>query len=275
MKREKHQRARCATRTAKSSSASSPRRAGALARAQRVLGLPLTRSADGREHQTCVKVRSAAIRALERVPAGGAYFILGPSGAGKSTHLRRLVQRIKSLGGTVFQLRGNADRLRVRIGARPLIELGAGLSTRRWLAILAHAGLAQAGLFARRVDELSQGQLHRAKLAMLLARAARRHSRARRDHRKQHEKHGAWIVADELTSGLDRQTAVALAAGLARYVSTTSDHAAPLRLLVADHNENLCEALHASVEVHCRLSAPATVMVRRRGQAGSRAVRTR
>lgn len=238
------------------------RRCAALARAQRELGISMTEIERG-AGRPGVSVR--AVRAVERMPSGGACFICGPSGSGKSTHLRRLVDEIITHGGTVLELDGDGAWTCERAADRRVIELGAGLSMKRWLAILSHAGLAEARLFARRLCELSDGQRRRAKVAMLLAKAERRHGRWRAGAREQHAGFaGVWIVADELTSGLDRQTAVSLAAGLSRYVAACAGGREPVRLLVTAHDEAMGEAVRASVEIVCRLNAPARVFLRRR-----------
>lgn len=240
-----------------------PRRCAAIARAQRELGISMSEIERG-AGRPGVGVR--AVRAIERMPSGGACFICGPSGSGKSTHLRRLVEEIVSRGGTVLELDdGEGGRKREGAEDRQLIELGAGLSMRRWLAILSHAGLAEARLFARRLSALSDGQRRRAKVAMLLAKMERRRRRWSGGARKQHAGFaGVWIVADELTSGLDRQTAVSLAAGLSRYVGACAGGREPVRLLVTAHDAALGEAVRGCVEIVCRLNAPARVFVRRR-----------
>lgn len=238
-------------------------RSPALVRAQLALGLPLIGGTAAGVHQPVV-VSAHALRALRRVPLGGACFVCGPSGSGKSTHLREFARQIAGLGGALLVLNGPGSPPRPRAMARRLIELGAGLSLRRWLTILSHTGLAEAGLFARSLCELSEGQLHRAKVAMLLGRAerlARRRLRGVKKHPPGDP--GVWIVADELTTGLDRQTAVSLAAGLSRFVASTATGTSPLRLLVSAHDPALGEALRARVRIVCRLNAPATVLLRR------------
>lgn len=269
MKRSQHHQPLRSTRSTRSARSARPSRTNArgqaLLRAQLALGLPLINAVELAGHAP--RVANRAVRAMSRVPAGGACFVCGPSGAGKSTHLRQFVSQIAADRGTVLELMHTPSTRRAsHAGDLRLIELGAGLSLHRWLTILAHVGLAEAGLFARRLSELSDGQMHRAKVAMLLAKAERlrRRRQGRAARTRGAADAGVWIVADELTSGLDRQTAVALAAGLARYVAASAASADALRLLVAAHDPALGEALRADVEILCRLNAPATVLIRQR-----------
>ncbi|MBL0871494.1 MAG: hypothetical protein IBJ18_13050 [Phycisphaerales bacterium] len=224
----------------------------ALRTARLLLGLSLRADRSASE-QPSVSVR--AVRALERVSPGGAYFICGPSGSGKTTHLRRLVRALRVRGETVI---GMTSTPPAAACSKRLIDLGRGLSMQRWLTILAHAGLAEAGLFATRLRDLSTGQQRRAAAACTLARAERSRPRTRLSTTSRK----VWIVADELTSGLDRSTALSLAAGLARFIAGTRLGTCPLRLLVTTHDGSFAEAIRPEVEVVCRLNAPAAVFTR-------------
>jgi len=140
---------------------------------------------------------SVAARVREALPRGGVAFLAGPSGSGKSTAMRELAERLRR------------DEQRVVVhGHDPvqpgrLIDLfGLEVGPIETLRETAAFGLAEPALVARTVEELSEGQRHRASLARSFHRAVRERAR--------------WLLIDEFASVLDRVTAFGLAATIRR-----------------------------------------------------------
>lgn len=119
---------------------------------------------------------------------GQVILVTGPSGSGKSTLVRYLAQR---LAGVV-----NLAEVTFRCDRALVDDFDVDLD--RTLEHLSHAGLAEAFLFLRSFDQLSDGQRYRARLAKALASGA------------------AWVVADEFCANLDRPLARVIAYNVRR-----------------------------------------------------------
>ena len=161
--------------------------------------------------------RAACATALVRhLAPGGCALVTGPSGAGKSFLLREVAHRVRRAGGVVIRPRQPTGRMSVveRVpGALPVA-----------LRRLAAAGLAEAMVFARAVDELSEGQRWRLSVALALARAdAAPAGRA------------VWLLVDELASTLDRTTARGVCGTLTRLIA----RGRRVRLLAATAHEDV------------------------------------
>ena len=146
---------------------------------------------------------------------GEIILIVGPSGSGKTTLLRDASTALAESGWTT--LTDTADPLR----NLPCIDLVAAAHKRgarsyaaaaeAAMRVLARAGLGEAGVFARRPAELSAGQRHRLRLALLLQRA---------EHElRRHPQTPVALLIDELGTTLDDATSRAVALLLARFIN--------------------------------------------------------
>jgi ABC-type lipoprotein export system ATPase subunit/GNAT superfamily N-acetyltransferase len=162
---------------------------------------------------------------IQPVP-GRITLLTGPSGSGKTTALRHLhCSLLARAPHTLAPMPRQQDRTLL------IDALGPRLDVRTVLRTLATFGLAEPALVARRLCELSQGQRHRADLAIAFTRAL---AAARAC------KTTIWWLIDEFASVLDRTTARSVASTLARAVAD-----APLRVVVATAHDDLAEALRA------------------------------
>jgi ABC-type ATPase with predicted acetyltransferase domain len=96
------------------------------------------------------------------VKPGDVVYITGQSGSGKSLLLRDLVQ--------VFDARRRSESRRFEradAADKPVIEC-LGKNTSQAADLLAKAGISDAWIYIRRPSEISDGQLYRLKLAMLM-----------------------------------------------------------------------------------------------------------
>jgi ABC-type ATPase with predicted acetyltransferase domain len=166
---------------------------------------------------------------LTRLRACRVVLITGPSGSGKSTLVRSLS---RAIGPGVVRVRGNLPAGRHR---RPIFDCLPGSIGRR-LEVLARAGLAEATLLARNVEELSQGQQARFFLAMAMCRVE--------------QARGRWLIADEFTSTLDRVTAFGVAATVGRWVRSRRF---PCTVIAATAHHDVLGALRPELVVRLRL----------------------
>ncbi len=154
--------------------------------------------------------------------------ITGPSGGGKSTILRALAARLEE---SAIIAADPATHARLK----PIVDLFDS-PLEATLRTLARAGLADATLFSRTPQELSDGQ--RARLAFALAMDRARAAGAT-----------PTLLADEFASTLDRTTARSLSLTLRRWLAS----APPLRLILATAHDDLLEPLKPDLLVYIPL----------------------
>ena len=159
----------------------------------------------------------------EAIGSGGLALVIGPSGSGKSSILTALRARLRETGRPVVVLPRamRHDKLTLRVIDaidRPMDDA---------LRVLARAGLADAHLIIRPIGQLSDGQWFRLRIAMTMDKAQRR---------------GAWVLIDELASGLDRATGFGLCATLGRWARGCG-----LPVVCASACDDLLEALAPDV----------------------------
>lgn len=198
------------------------------------------------------------VRAMEddaRAGRAGVTLVRGPSGAGKSTLLRSVAVMARERGWRVLNpLALTLDPRRSAIDhvARAMLAhrdargrdgpAGAEMCL-RWLA---RVGLAEAGAVARPLGALSTGQQQRLRLAVALARVARRPGNAER----------TLLVLDEFAAALDGAAATSLAQ-VVRREATRCAH-----VLIATHREETIAALHADRRVELALTHAGRVLER-------------
>lgn len=209
-----------------------------LSRRARALCLKLGISTRTRHESGRVPGSTCAIRdAVRALSSGRVVLLVGPSGSGKSTMLRAIVRRLRLLGRRVA-LAGKVQ------GSKRVIDMPTGPLARA-LDTLGRAGLAEAGPLLRTPGDLSEGQRHRLSLALAIA-------RCRPSHRRQ-----CVLVADEFAATLDRETAMGVAASLARWARR--DPTNRFGLLVATAHDDVREWLAPDLVVTTTLdSSPVT-----------------
>ncbi|MBL0921678.1 MAG: AAA family ATPase, partial [Phycisphaerales bacterium] len=162
--------------------------------------------------------------------------ISGPSGAGKSTLLRALPEHLSARALHPIPIDAHFPR------PAAVVDLFDS-SLDEALRLLAHAGLAEAALFARTPDQLSDGQRTRLALALAL------------DGARQRPRQRCVLIADEFLHNLDRPTARSVALTLRRAVRATPN----LALVAATTHDDLTAALQPDHHVKlnlCSLVAP-------------------
>lgn len=170
---------------------------------------------------------------------GRIVLLCGPSGAGKSTLLRVLSKALSRRPFSPDEFQGHIDipdGLNVAVlkelsSRKPLISaLGCDGSIDDALYALNLSGLAEAHLYVKRFQDLSNGQRYRAMMAHLIASGA-----------------GVWL-ADEFCATLDPITANIVARNLRRCVDEFK-----VRVIVAAANwSEFIEELKPDVVVHLR-----------------------
>lgn len=165
--------------------------------------------------------------------------LTGPSGAGKSTLLRALPDHLRKRRIHCIHL----DAIPLRDEA--LVDLFDS-NLDEALRCLAHAGLAEAALFARPPSQLSDGQRTRLRIALALDLARRR------------PREPCAILADEFLHTLDRPTARSVAITLRRAVLSTTN----LSLIAATAHDDMTHPLqpdhHLALDLG-DLAAPSTL----------------
>ncbi len=178
-------------------------------------------------------------RLLDPISPARLVLVTGPSGAGKSTLVRAIGARLSQLGVETIDLGA------INLSPRPIVDL-LKRPLDESLRILAHSGLGEAALFARKPIQLSEGQRHRLRLALALD-ASRRSASP------------AALLADEFLQMLDRPTARSVAASARRSIVQSPDTC----LVAATSHDDLSDVLaphlhiHLSLDGEARLDAPA------------------
>lgn len=193
---------------------------------------------EARRARSSAKVRAEAARAAEAIDRllrpGEIALVTGPSGAGKSTVLHLLQRRLEAR-------RERVVRTPARLPGKAVVDLFR-TPVEETLRLLALAGLAEATVFARRPDELSDGQRFRLRLAVMMARAASRGS-------------PALVLMDEFASTLDRTTARCVARTFWRWVSRNGS----VRAVCATAHHDIMEPLSPAVLAYVPLGGEARV----------------
>jgi len=167
--------------------------------------------------------RTATFTVLDKlsvtIQPGWIVYVTGQSGSGKSTILKLLADKVKP----------HTDLNRIRLPRnKPLVDCFA-LPLQQTLHLLARVGLADAFLFLRTPQQLSDGQRYRLRLALALARKPE------------------TIFADEFASTLDRITAKVLAANVRKLAAERST-----TFILATAHDDLYDDLqpHVYIEKH-------------------------
>lgn len=166
-------------------------------------------------------------------------FITGPSGSGKSTVLRLIKEALdedRCLDFQSFLRHNEVNQNRARSAAEtnsPIIEL-IGRDVAEATRILSAAGLADAFVMLRSINELSDGQRYRLALARVMDFVESRNSESslRSDQLM-------VILADEFGATLDRLTASMVARNIRRWINTRPNVA----LVIATTHDDLLEPL--------------------------------
>jgi len=156
------------------------------------------------------------------IKEGDVVYITGQSGAGKSLLLRELKKAFVAAGYSV------ADIDEVKFEDKPLCEQ-IGKNLKHALDLMSIGGLTDANLYARKPNELSDGQRYRFRLAKVIESGAK-----------------VW-VADEFLAILDRDTAKIIAMGIqkvARKVGAT--------LIVATTHKDMVDDLGPDLYIEKR-----------------------
>jgi ABC-type cobalamin/Fe3+-siderophores transport system ATPase subunit len=168
-----------------------------------------------------------------RLAPGQIAMVRGASGAGKSTLLRAIASRLRSSGGAIVEA-VNPGRAMAR---RNVIDVLAARDSQVFdaLATLAAAGLADAGISARRVGELSDGERARFAIALAMKRACRSAAGGG----------PVTIIIDELAGTLDDATGRGVCMMLSRWVRATPC----VRAVAASARDDVAGWLKSSLEI--------------------------
>jgi len=177
------------------------------------------------------------------IPAPGVIFITGPSGSGKSTILKLIAKHCFESGHSVIRM----DDLPplVKLDA-PLID-SIGDSLEHAAALLSLAGLSDAFIMLRRIDQLSDGQRARFNLARAIELAER-------------SGRSAIILADEFGATLDRITAQTIARNVRRWIDRPSTRRHTF--IAATTHDDLLEPLRPDVLIWKGLADEIQVLTR-------------
>jgi ABC-type dipeptide/oligopeptide/nickel transport system ATPase subunit/GNAT superfamily N-acetyltransferase len=155
---------------------------------------------------------------------GQIVLFLGPSGSGKTTALRQIQDHF-SAGVSVQRVRFPRNNT--------IVDAVASHGTlTEALELLSASGLGEPRLWIRRIDELSDGERFRARLA----RAVGLHARSRGE---------VPLVCDEFCTGLHRRAAKAVAFNLRKLITRRN-----LTIALASSHEDIVEDLQPDTVVH-------------------------
>lgn len=148
------------------------------------------------------------------IAPGHVLLVIGQSGSGKST-LLRILKRIFNRDGIDY-----LDLDDVELDNTKILPDHLGLPLEKALHVLSLAGLADAFIFLRKPNELSDGQLYRFKLAVALARCP------------------AIVIADKYLENLDRISARIIAHNTRKFADTFNT-----AFILAAANDDIVDAL--------------------------------
>lgn len=154
------------------------------------------------------------------IEPGQVVFITGQSGSGKST-LLKILKRI---------IRPHIDLDRIRPDNTKILPDQFNLPLKDALYYLSIAGLADAFIFLRKPNELSDGQLYRFKLALALARRAKTRNKNRNGNKV--------IFADGFLENLDRISAKIIAVNTRKFATKFN-----ATFILASANDDIYHAL--------------------------------
>lgn len=170
------------------------------------------------------------------VADGDIVYITGQSGGGKSVLLRELSAQMAARGRTVV----NLDQ--IIFEDRPLIDQ-IGRDTNEAIKLLASAGINDAYLYARKPQELSDGQRYRFRLAKAIETGAQ-----------------VW-VADEFLAVLDRTSAKVIAYSLQK-----TARRAGATVIVATTHTDMVDDLYPDLFINKRYREKVTVEAHERAR---------
>lgn len=195
-----------------------------LCRACAAFGIALVPARSSSDTDTSTRAKHDARSIHDMLKPGEIALVTGPSGSGKSTLLRALAARVRaSRQPCVVARRPRQDRAIIDLWNESPCES---------LRTLARAGLADARLWARTPDELSDGE--RARLAIAIAMTRALHHARRRP---------TTMILDEFASSVDRATARALCHSLRRWLHETTASGRVLRVVACTAHDDVLEWL--------------------------------
>lgn len=165
--------------------------------------------------------------------AGRIVLLLGPSGSGKTTALQAIDAR--------FAATCNVDRIQLPADEAVVDCVAPWASLAETLAIMTSCGLTAPHLWVRRVDELSEGERFRARLACAIALQTRADS-------------PAPLLCDEFCTMLHRRAAKAVSFNLHKLARRRN-----LRVVVASCHEDVIADLRPHTIVRLTGSGPCTI----------------
>jgi ABC-type lipoprotein export system ATPase subunit/GNAT superfamily N-acetyltransferase len=192
----------------------------------------------------CGQMYSAILRKFDlTIEAGDTVLLTGASGSGKSTVIRVLSEK-RSVLRRFMRIKGHCPSVRAKIGnlsekldnSRPLIDQ-VGTELHESIRILNAVGLAEAHLYLKRPNQISEGQRYRFSVARLC------------DSRKP-----IWI-ADEFASTLDPLNAAIVAKGLRKLAYKQGATC----MIAAPHIGNFAASLVPNVLVQLRWGGVASI----------------
>lgn len=183
----------------------------------------------------CIPIRSGrakpmpaddTVRRVRRLARPGTIILLnGPSGSGKSLLLKKVCSRLSAR--EVLSLDS------VTMPDHALVDCFENEPLEATLSLLSRVGLGEAWSYFRKLNQLSEGQRWRAKLALAL-------------HRVRYAEKPVLVI-DEFCAVLDRLTAAIVARALRRVI----DARPSLCAIVATSHDDLVRALEPDVIVRC------------------------
>ncbi|MGD9789758.1 MAG: ATP-binding cassette domain-containing protein [Phycisphaerales bacterium] len=214
-----------------------------LCRACAAFGVALVPARSPTDTDASTQARHDAKSLHDTLKPGAIALVTGPSGSGKSTLLRALAARVRaSRQACVVARRPRLDRA--------IIDLW-NESPAESLRTLARAGLADARLWARTPDELSEGERARLTIALAMTRAL--HHAKRRP---------TTMILDEFASTVDRATASALCHSLRRWLHEAAESGRVLRVVACTAHDDVLEWLAPTLLVVTALGKPARLEIK-------------